>query len=164
MTTDSGTGPTIDLTEARAVLRARLAKIRSEEARLQAVEAGRDRARQVQRDARTKLDDAEAALTNAVRDEPQRRAYQFINQTEEDDPVGIARAAVDTARDELNKLVEVEAALSEEIARVQDGLRTQHMKTWDAMAAVVPGQRPYRGIQEIEIHQRGVEGGRQCPA
>src|SRR4051812_40389238 len=99
----------------RAKLREAIQAFQTARARVEALEQGQMRAREQEREARTRLHGAKEALTSAKRNERQRLAYALLNGLDEPSPIPDAEARVDTARRELERAAELETALAEEL-------------------------------------------------
>jgi hypothetical protein len=136
----------VDPQAMRARLRASVAKVKSEEKRLEAVEAGLAKAREQQWSVRSRLQQADAALERLLAEAPQRAAYAFLNDSDEPDPLAAAQADHRNTQVELDRLESIESALSEEVARIQAGLRQLYAKTWQNMADFVVTSPQYREL------------------
>ena len=109
--------------QARERLRSAIAALQEDSDRIAALESGRQRASENQRTAQQALIEAESALQQAGRIEPEHLAYSFIaGETIDRLPIAEAQAQFDRAKSELEHIEEIQQALESEIQRAQGRL------------------------------------------
>jgi len=134
----------------RARLRAIINEIAETTHRLEALEQAQTRANERGWHAASQLAEANDQLRIAAKDAPRRLAYSYVNDDDGElaDPVTDAESRVAAAQREVDRLADVEAALSGEIAITQSTLRDLRVKQHVAMADVVCGSPQYRALLE----------------
>jgi hypothetical protein len=130
----------------RAKLRDAIRRRQDEEQRLAALEDARSRAHAGGWHAASKLQDSEETLRRVTRDEPQRRAYAYLNSEPDADPVAEAKTAVDAARREVEQLEGAEVALTGEIARSQSRLRDLRADQSVALTEILADSAEYAAL------------------
>jgi hypothetical protein len=128
----------------RDTLRAAIAANKAESDRLTALEQGQLRAIDQRRLAYTAMQEAEAALSEARRQDPVDSAYAFVNQEIGDRQDLIQKEALlDRCRKEHDRLTEIETTLQGEITQGQARLRSCQRDVHAAMAEVVTQSPEY---------------------
>jgi hypothetical protein len=157
-------GSVDDQSTARDRLREAITAVKTEADRLASLEAGQERASENQRTAQQTLIEAESALQQTGRIEPERLAHSFaIGETIDRLPIAEARAQVDRAKSELEHIEEIRQALQTEIERAQMRVRLRRDSMYAALADVVCGSPEFaRLFSELDQTWARLRGLRKC--
>src|SRR5215469_14143318 len=134
--------------EARDRLRTAIAALREETTRHTALLDAQNRAQDERREAETALADADAALHDLQRSEPQRIAYSFVNNEALNlgVDIGTAEAELRHHRETAEHIQQIQTALEAEIAASEHRLQILRRPVREDRAAVVTNAGEFNAL------------------
>src|SRR6516225_8223051 len=152
-----GEPPPPDPDPARERLKTALAAVKEEEERLAALEQALERCTEEGRAARRAARDSAALLAEMRRTSPGDLAYAYANNSEvleRSHAVDVQRAAVARDQREIERLDEIESALSSEIRDAEMRLRLRRGAVRDATSQLICSSRQFHSLlDEIDRTQ-----------
>jgi chromosome segregation ATPase len=131
----------------RERLRTAIGRVTEESNRLNGLEDGQRRAQERLRTARQTLEEAEAALRKLQQNSPTELAYAFANnELADQQALTETTTTIDHHRQEQDRLVGIDEALSNEIAQSQVRLRQRQRDLYSVMADVVITSDEYTSL------------------
>jgi hypothetical protein len=128
----------------RANLRKAIQALADAETKITSLEEAKERAQQARW--ALHLDDAEAALRRAQRDEPARVAEAFTNRSLSRSPLPAAQAAVDKVQAEYNRLLQIEDTIDTELELTHRRIERGRTALRVSLGEVVCGSAAFRQL------------------
>jgi hypothetical protein len=153
-----------DQSTSRERLRSAIAALREDSDQIAALESGQERASENHQTAEQTLIEAETALRQTGRIEPEHLAHSFITgETIDRLPIAEAQAQVNRAKSALGHIEEIQQALESEIQRAQGRLRLRRASMYEALADVVCGSPEFLALfAELDDAWARLRGLRKC--
>jgi len=130
----------------RDQLRTAIAALNEEQHRLDGLTEGRTRAHNERRQAQAALDDAHHKLEHLRAEAKADLAYDYLNREKSKLPIAETEALINRHRNELERLIEIDQALTSEIARTEERLRRLNIARQQVLADVLIADPAFRAL------------------